>query len=238
MRQSLVERVRVDGMQGREHVVRADEVRGCAWQKPLDRRPAHVGPLQDPQLGVAQQDPQLHGRLRLRQHRQRRRTQRLIRGLSAVALQHRQELVQQIGVQRHTLRGGPRRQLGQEPVWIQQRKHSYVVRATHDAANELECVRRRCMAQAGHIRIVRAAELRHVLIGARQHMVLPHERHAKRLVVRLLQACARHLHEARGLCIRLVGIQPTSIVKQVRSESGLSRGRCVLDARERLDARV
>ena len=66
MRHSLVVRVRVDGMQGREHVVRAHEVRGRASQTLLDRRPVHAGTLQEQQLRAAQQDVQLHGRLRVR----------------------------------------------------------------------------------------------------------------------------------------------------------------------------
>ena len=142
-------------------------------------------------------------------------------------------------MQRYARRGRPRLELGEQPVWIEQRKHRDVVRATHDAAHELEgVVRRLRMAQAGHIRIVRASELRHVLVGARQHMVLPHERQAGRLVVRVREARTRHLDEARGLRIRLVRVQPTAIVEQVRRQRALRRGRRVLDARERLDARV
>jgi len=39
---------------------------GRASQTLLDRRPVHAGTLQEQQLRVAQQDVQLHGRLRMR----------------------------------------------------------------------------------------------------------------------------------------------------------------------------
>ena len=40
-------------------------------------------------------------------------------------------------MQRYARRGRPRLELGEQPVWIEQRKHRDVVRATHDAAHEL-----------------------------------------------------------------------------------------------------